>query len=277
MIEDIQKMRFLNNLYKSAYAYGDKIDEQTVKTLYSNYFRANTPGAPIELNAENLRAVPKTNVDLINFMMATTIFNFDVLYDAINDSVDNLYEIITSLNKRIDNLRIKRAELESKVDDLLFGISNTDGFYASFTEQFTGSSSIDTSLSSAYLDPDSRSIEIPSISSRDRTKMSGNYIEFADVSYSSFYNGKVIDRQKRIGDKSVFLFDNLTDTNWTYSYLADTPGLVSLQLDIIPKTRGSISRIYIRLSSEKPVKAMAQISSSGVKRRTYFGSGRKRL
>jgi hypothetical protein len=268
MIEDIQKLRFLKNLYKSAYAYGDKIDEETVKILYSRYFRANTFGAPIELNAENLRAVSKTNVDIVNYMMAATIFNFDVLYDAINDSVDSLYEIITSLNKRIDGLRLKRTELESKIDDLIFGISNSDGFYASFTEQFTGSSSMDMSLSSAYLDLDSRSVEIPPISSRDRTKMSGNYIEFADVQYSSYYNGKSIDTKKNIGEKSMFMFDGLTDTNWTYSYAAKSPGLVSLQLDITPRTSGLLSKIYVRFSSERPVKVMAQITTNGVSRRT---------
>lgn len=277
MIEDIQKLRFLNNLYKSAYAYGDKIDEETVKILYSRYFRTNTLGAPIELNPENLRSASRTNVDMLNYMMAATIFNFDVLYDAINDSVDNLYETITSLNKRIDGLRSKRTELESKIDDLLFGISNTDGFYASFTEQFTSSSSIDTSLSSAYLDLDSRSVEIPSISSRDRTKMSGNYIEFADVQYSSYYNGKSIDIKKGIGEKSMFMFDGLTDTNWTYSYAAKTPGLVSLQLDITPRTSGLISRIYVRLSSERPVKVMAQINGNGTSRAAAAWSSRKGL
>jgi len=260
MIEDIQKLRFLNNLYKSAYAYGDKIDQETIKTLYSRYFRINPLGTPIDINAENLRAISKTNVDAINYMMATTIFNFDVLYDAVNDSVDNLYETITSLNKRIDGLRSKRAELESKIDDLIFGISNSDGFYASFTEQFTGSLSMDMSLSSAYLDLDSRSVEIPSISSRDRTKMSGNYIEFAEVTYSSFYNGTVLEVDKSIGEKSNFLFDGLTDTNWTYRYGVRSPGLVSLQLKILPRSPAAVSRIYVRLSSERPVKVMAQIN-----------------
>lgn len=165
MIEDIQKRRFLNNLYKLAYAYGNKIDEETVKKEYSQYFRLNPPGAPIRLEPENLRAQSKVNIDYINNMMAVSIFNMDVLYDSVFDSVEELFSVVTSLNSRIDSLRSRRASLEKKIDDHIFAISNSDGFFASITEEFTDLSGIDTNYSTAFYDSDARCVTLPLISS----------------------------------------------------------------------------------------------------------------
>ena len=155
MIEDIQKARFLKNLYKLSYAYGNKLDENSLKKAYSQYFRTNTPGAPIEIEPEILRSQNVTNVDNFNSMMLKTIFNMDVLYDASHEAVEDIFQTVTSINNRIDSLRSKRATLEKKIDDLIFNITNSDGFYASFTEEFTDITCIDTKLSSVYYDQES--------------------------------------------------------------------------------------------------------------------------
>ena len=165
MIEDIQKRRFLNNLYKLAYAYGNRIDEETVKNEYAAYFRQNPPGAPMSLEPENLRSQNIINIDFINHMMAMSIFNMDVLYDAVFESVEDLFSIVTSLNARIDSLRSRRASLENKIDDHIFSITNSDGYFASISEQFTDLSGIDTNFSNAFFDQDARCVTLPVIAS----------------------------------------------------------------------------------------------------------------
>ena len=165
MIEDIQKRRFLNNLYKLAYAYGNRIDEETVKNEYAAYFRQNPPGAPMSLEPEILRAQNVINIDFINHMMAMSIFNMDILYDAVFESVEDLFSIVTSLNARIDSLRTRRASLENRIDDHIFAVTNSDGYFASITEQFTDMSAIDTNFSNAFFDQEARCVTLPVVSS----------------------------------------------------------------------------------------------------------------
>lgn len=165
MIEDIQKRRFLNNLYKLAYAYGNRIDEETIKNEYSAYFRLNPPGAPMQLQPENLRAQNLINVDYINHMMASSIFNMDILYDSVFESVEDLFSIVTSLNARLDALRSRRASLEKRIDDHIFSITNSDGYFASISEEFTDLTGIDTNFSTAFYDQDARCVTLPLIAS----------------------------------------------------------------------------------------------------------------
>lgn len=165
MIEDIQKRRFLNNLYKLAYAYGDRIDEETVLSIFSSYFRQNPPGSPLQLEPEVLRSQSVPNIDFINNMMARSIFNMDVLYDAVYESIDELFDMVTTLNARVDSLRAKRTNLEKKIDDHIFSVTNSDGYFASITEEFADVTSIDTKYSTAYFDEESRSVSLPLISS----------------------------------------------------------------------------------------------------------------
>jgi hypothetical protein len=87
MIEDIQKIRFLNNLYKSYYAYGKELDEISIKRLYSTYFRENPAGSPLSLDVDLLRSSSVANIDYINNIMARALFNMDVLYDSTYESI----------------------------------------------------------------------------------------------------------------------------------------------------------------------------------------------
>ena len=89
----------------------------------------------------------------------------DVLYDAVFESVEDLFSIVTSLNARIDSLRSRRASLENKIDDHIFSITNSDGYFASISEQFTDLSGIDTNFSNAFFDQDARCVTLPVIAS----------------------------------------------------------------------------------------------------------------
>ena len=262
MIEDIQKARFLKNLYKLNYSYGKLLDENSLKKAYSEYFRANSPGAPIEINPEILRSQNVTNVDDFNSMMLKTIFNMDILYDASHEAVEDMFQIVTSINNRIDNLRSKRATLEKKIDDLIFNITNSDGFYASFTEEFTDITCIDTKLSSVYYDKESRSLTLSSVESGSFNRPGNQGSTAAAVSYTVYENGTSSVTARDIGAHSTNIFDGLNDTSWSYTHRSTQPAIVSMQLDITPMSGEIISKVFGRLSSDKPVKVLAHISGA---------------
>ena len=262
MIEDIQKARFLKNLYKLSYAYGKLLDENSLKKAYSEYFRINSPGAPIEINPEILRSQNVANVDDFNSMMLKTIFNMDILYDASHEAVEDMFQTVTSINNRIDNLRSKRATLEKKIDDLIFNITNSDGFYASFTEEFTDITCIDTKLSSVYYDQESRSLSLSSVESGSFNRPGNQGTMAAGVSYTVYENGTSSVKARDIGAHSTNIFDGLNDTNWSYTHRSTQPAIVSMQLDITPMSGDIISKVYGRLSSDKPVKVLAHISGA---------------
>lgn len=263
MIEDIQKRRFLNNLYKLSYAYGNKIDEEAIKTAFSVYFRNNPPGAPMPLDPEILRAQNITNVESINYLMAKSIFNMDILYDAAYESVEELFDIVTSLNSRVDFLRNKRLNLEKKVDDIIFSITNSDGYFASITEEFSDVSGFDTQLSNAYLDTDSRSLSIPFITTSGFNSGSNSASTSNEVTFTTYFNGAIVGQENSpAGSSSVNIFDGLTDTFWTKTHTSSSPGVASMKLSIRPLVQNSISKIYGRLVSEKPAKVLLELNQT---------------
>jgi len=266
MIEDIQKARFLNNLYKSYYAYGKKIDEALLKSLYAEYFSENPAGSPLQLYAENLRYDTTANVDIVNDMMAKAIFNMDVLYDASYEAIEDLYAAVSSLNNRIDSLRARRVKIEKTIDDFLFSITNTDGFYASFTEEFQDIDSIDVKYSTVYLDSDSRSISLPSLNSGAFNQVANNIATANNAKYSIFFNGQNVKTDTEIGPEASLMFDNLNDTYWKYTHRSNSPGICTMQLDISAISSSSISRIQGRISSDKKVNIIAQLSSTSSER-----------
>ena len=262
MIEDIQKVRFLNNLYKSFYSYGKELDELAIKRLYTDYFRQNPAGAPLSLDPELLRSTAVVNIDYINNIMARSLYNMDVLYDAAHENIEELYATVSSLNNRIDSLRSKRTKLEKQIDDLTFAVTNSDGYYASFSEEFTDIESIDTKYSSVYLDTDSRSISLSSVSSGYFNQSGNNVSKSNSVKRTTYFNGKVAEATQDIGAQASMIFDGLSDTYFKHTFRSASPGICSLKLDITPLSSPSISRVFGRISSDKKLTTLMQINSS---------------
>ena len=117
-IDNIQKARFLNTIFKMYYSLGEEPSYNDISILYGQYFNRNKIGEPVSCNYDDLNASNVIDYDKINRIMTTTLFNVDVLYDSFHEEVEALYEAVSSYKFRIDYLRSKRAEVEKKVDDL---------------------------------------------------------------------------------------------------------------------------------------------------------------
>ena len=114
-ISSIQKRKFLGNIYKILYSQGKKPSELEIKKVFGEYFSIYKFGNPIPLDYTKLDIVAKTDVNLINELMANTLFNVEVLYDCVNENNQEIFSIVTALNNRLDNLKSKRKILENKI------------------------------------------------------------------------------------------------------------------------------------------------------------------
>ena len=172
-ISSIQKRKFLENLYRLLYSVGNsevdtvirKPDEAEVKREFDEYFSTNRIGGPLAIDTALLRNTPITDPDLMNEMMARLLLNLEVLYDSVDENNENMMKTITVLNKKIYELKQKRAALENKVDDILFAISNTDGYFYSFSDSFVNLSNVDLSLTNAFVDTENRKVTLPKLKS----------------------------------------------------------------------------------------------------------------
>ncbi len=168
-ISEIQKRKFLENLYRYLYSGGvsessnsyRQPNDDEIKKEFDNYFSVNRIGLPLRNDINLFRNTPTTDPDLMNNYMARSIFNLDVLYDSIDDNTEKLMDSISFLNKRIDFLKQKRVDLEKKIDSILFSMSNTDGFFYSFSESFVNLNNVDLSFSNAFVDTENKKATLP--------------------------------------------------------------------------------------------------------------------
>jgi hypothetical protein len=249
-ISMVQKTRFLENIYKLYYSNGIKPTDHQIKKAFSDYFSVNKPGFPLRLNYNALNSEAKTNVDLLNELMVNSLFNLDVLYDTILDSNEELFQVVTSLNKNIENLKAKRKALEAKVDDLIFANNNSEGYFYSYTENFSNIDKVDTFYSSAYVDILSGYAMLSAENSDRYTVFSLDNIINSRPTISLYENGTLISNTI---DSTTFnnVFDGLNDTYWMYEHRTSSPIPVALTMDMPISNTSIISKVegYVLTSS----------------------------
>lgn len=267
-ISTIQKKRFLNNIYKILYSSGSKVNESLVKSVFNEYFSVNKPGFPIDINYNILRSTSKTDVDLLNQIMANTVFNVDILYESILENNEKLFSVITSLNKKLESLRNKRLELETRIDDMLFVNSNTDGYFYSYTENFSTADKLDLNLTdSVFFDPTLKNATLSTLNSEQFNVLTLENLSTVNPEFSLYINGQ---KSNTPIDPINFsnIFDGLTDTYWSYNIQLPQPQSVSLSilmpvtaLSIISKIDGTVytsspTNIILRATHQDAAKAV---------------------
>lgn len=253
----------LENLYKLFHTSGVIPDDQQIRRAFNDYFSINKAGFPLRIDLDVLRASAVTDVEILNSIMANSIFNIDVIFDAIFENNDQLLGTINALNKKIENLRKKRAELESKIDDILFANSNTDGFFYSFSENFSSLTNSDLDLTSAYINTSKKNVELSAINSLTYSDLSVSNIIASNASASLSINGAVASNSV---DMSLFsnIFDGLTDTYWVYDYNSKDINSISLSINIPISNNIVISKIEGIVHTTSPVNIFVSANYSDV-------------
>lgn len=250
-IASIQKRKFLNNIYKLMYSSGKKPIENEIRKIFTKYFSFNQPGKPINIEYYNLENFNQTNVDVINELFANSIFNIEVLYDAIFENNQELFSVVTSLNNKLDGLRTLRKELESKVDDLLFSISNTDGYFYSFLENFNTVNNVDLQMTSAYVDLTNNHVTIPKISNITSNQIVSRDFISNSVTFTTSINSDIL-MENAIAQDFNQVFDGLNDTYWNYDLESDILGITSITFNIPVNNSFTISAVEGSLLTSTP-------------------------
>ena len=250
-ISSIQKRKFLGNIYKILYSQGKKPSELEIRKVFGEYFSVYKFGNPIPSDYTKLDIVAKTDVNLLNELMANTLFNIEVLYDCVNENNQEIFSVVTALNNRLDNLKSKRKILENKIDDLLFVNSNSDGYFYSYLEGFSNLDNIDMEMTSAYIDTLNNDVSIPKITNSISNALTTNNITSSNVKYSlSSNNQSIVDNVDAQEFESVF--DGLNDTYWSYTHNSPNPSVVVMTLNIPINTAYNISKISGSLLTSSP-------------------------
>lgn len=221
-IERIQKQRFLDTIFKMYHSLGIEPSYNDLSILFGQYFSLNKPGDPVPVPYNALDASNTIDVNSLNRIMSTLLYNVDVLYDSFQDDLDSLYSIISSYKFRLDNLKNKRAEVEKKIDDHLFALKNTDGFYYSVSNAFNDLEQTDITNTTAYVDTEARKVSLPKMSS-GLFNYVGNFLNTnSSATLSVFFDGQIVDGPRAVDFSNAF--NGLNNSRWSYTTASNMTG-----------------------------------------------------
>lgn len=254
-IETTQKRRFLETIYKIYYSLGSEPSLQEVSLLFGRYFSRFVPGESLPVPYGDLNSSSYIDQEKLNRILVHTGFNIDVLYDNYFDEVEKMYELISAFKFRMDNLRSRRAELEKNVDDKLFSINNTNGFYYAYTEAFNNTNNVDIQKTTAVVDTLGRKVSLPKENS-DLFNYVGNVLNKTATATLDAY----LDGQTKVSQLSVDIsnaFDGLNNTEFSYKFKSSTIGVctvkISIPVSLYNSETNGISLVEGKIKSQKPV------------------------
>lgn len=238
-------------IYKIYYSLGSAPSDSEVSLLYGRYFSRFPAGESAQVPYADIASNSVVDPDKLNKVMAFMLLNLDNVYEAYYEHVQELYDIVTAYSKRIESIRSKRAEIEKKVDDQLFAITNTDGFYYSVTNAFNNLDLVDLDYTNAFIDTSVRKATIPKISS-GLFNYVGNILNTTNnASVAVFFDGA---QKKSENVDFSNVFNGLSNSDWIYRFDSQSIGLCTLKITVpIQASAETISLIEGKLKSIKPV------------------------
>lgn len=250
-ISDIQKKRFLELIYKIYYSLGSAPSDNEVAALYGRYFSRYPAGESAPVPYADIATNSVIDPDKLNKVMAFMLLNLDNVYEVYYDHVQELYDIVTAYTKRLEAIRSKRAEIEKKVDDKLFAIKNTDGFYYSETNAFNNLDSVDLNYTTAYVDTSVRKATIPKITSGTFNYVGNILNKTNNANVSIIFDGS---QQASQNVDFSNVFNGLSNADWIYKFQSESIGLCTLKIVVpISSSVETISLVEGKIKSIKPV------------------------
>jgi hypothetical protein len=233
------------------YALGEAPSDNEISAIYSRYFSRFQAGNAVPVPYNDISSNQVIDPEKLNRVMVHTLFNVDVLYDVYHEQVEELYEIVNAYTVRLEDIRSKRVELEKKVDDQMFSLSNTDGFYYSITNAFNNIDMVDLNYSDAHIDTSVRKATIPKLTS-GLFDYVGNLLNTANnTAVSIIFEGAEV-KNEVVNFSNVF--NGLNNLEWSYSHKSTSLGICTLKIVVpVSSTSESVSLVEGKISSQKPV------------------------
>lgn len=254
-IDNIQKQRFLETIYKIYYSLGSEPDIQEVSSIYGRYFSRFRPGEPIPVPFNDLNASVYVDVEKLNRIMIHNAFNLDILYENYHSELEELYDLISAFKFRINNLKSRRAELEKTVDDKLFSLNNTNGYYFAFTEAFNNTKHTDLIKTNSIVDTQARKTTLPKENSESFNYIANALNKISNATVEVYIDGNVFSAAKDVDISDVF--NGLNNSEWSYQVTSPNIGVCTIKISIpttsLTAETGGVSLVEGKINSQKPV------------------------
>lgn len=161
----IQINRVLEEVIRTRYSSGIKPTLNQILSDVSAYFSLYPAGLAVSIPIDDIRFREVADVKTYNQIVANSVLNLDVLYETAIEDSERMQILTVALQRHLDRLRAKRKRIETTIDDYLLSLYNTDGYYFSVSDTFADLSMSDLTMTSAYVDAEAGSLELPALSS----------------------------------------------------------------------------------------------------------------
>lgn len=284
-IPAIQKAIQLEISSRKLFSNGEKPFLGEVFADASKYFSKHQLGKPISFGDFDLKQNVKSSIKPINMMASCIVLNLALIYQSSlmqARAVDQMQQTLSSATKKMQQ---RRSELENLIDSYLLSAFNTDGYFYSALEKFNSLSTADIALTSAYIDLQTNSCSIPSVSN-GVTKLKKE--DVGSVKVLAYYpkssnirddvtTNAILDQGEQVRFNSSYDFLNCLDTKdntfWFGSVETDTNMPVVVQVDIDFKTSSmpvSISRLEAELYGISPTQMLVKTSENSASSLNIF-------
>lgn len=260
-ISRIQRETILEEVARGFFRSGERPRLIDVMKQVEAFFGQYPVGRPLPMPLDGIVEGRQSDVDQFNRILANLAFNLQVLYEANREQVEDNSLLTSTLNLELERLRARRAKLVARMDDYLFSLYNSDGYFYAFSDTFADVEFTDLSLTTAFVNTDAGQVQLPPVAGA--TKVLG----------ASGFSGATIavvegDTEKAVTFENVtpfqFCVDGLENTVWAVEVVTNTPKELLLTVDIgMTDQPTEVSRIELNAFTVTPVQAWVHTRSAG--------------
>lgn len=278
-IAGIQRRRLFEEVTRVFYASGEKPRLTDILAEVSRYFAKYPPGVPLRPMQGFAQNGQRSDLNLVNEAFYGMQHNLSVAYESALEQTRDIMMITSMMQSNLERLRTRRSKLVATIDDYLFTLFNSDGYYMSLSDTFDDLSSTDVALTSAFVDTSIGRLTLPTNSSLskpvplNKIGLAPNIVVRANGAKATY---KTL---------SPFLnaVDGLDNTIWAIEIETDSPVEVIVGLTMVIGSAGATSQVT-RIEYDpwgiQPVQTMIRTQdssytatrSSGVESRTSGGA-----
>lgn len=160
-ISSIQRRRLFEEVTRVFYASGERPRLTDILSEVSRYFAKYPPGLPLRPTQGFAVDGQKTNLNLINEAFYGMQHNLSVAYESALEQTRDIMMITSVMQSNLERLRSRRSALVATIDDYLFTLFNSDGYYMSISDSFDDLNFTDLNLTSAFVDTTLGRVSLP--------------------------------------------------------------------------------------------------------------------
>jgi hypothetical protein len=250
-VRRVQIQRLIEEVTHTLYASGTKPTLGNIFDQISRHFSAYPAGNPLPIpSIGNYRSV--SDVKQFNRALLHSAENVSVLYEVLIDNIEDILTMTSSLQSNLARLKSKRKRIETRIDDYLFSLYSTDGYFYSASDTFSDLEMTNVDLTSAYIDTDSGTVSIPTITSLSK-QIPPREIGLSSTSAS--VNGATV-TWRELSPFMGAIESGLSNTFWAVEVDLNKPATVNLEIRVIFARPTAVSRVDFTPYGVKPVRVM---------------------